>query len=58
MAIIYTYPQTQALQNNDLFIISQMDPEPGSTIRQTRSISAANLANYIKLIVSKILCQP
>ena len=47
MAIIYTYPQTQALQNNDLFIISQMDPEPGSTIRQTRSISAANLANYI-----------
>tara|TARA_R100001086_G_scaffold90511_1_gene44607 strand:+ start:983 stop:3085 length:2103 start_codon:yes stop_codon:yes gene_type:complete len=47
MAIIYTYPQTQTLQNNDLFIISQMDAEPGSTIRQTRSISAANLVDYI-----------
>ena len=47
MAIIYTYPQTQALQDNDLFVISQMDAEPGSTIRQTRSISAAKLADYI-----------
>jgi len=47
MAIIYTYPQADSLENNDLFVISHMDAEPGSTIRQTRSISAAKLADYI-----------
>tara|TARA_R100000951_G_scaffold107578_1_gene103099 strand:+ start:114 stop:1979 length:1866 start_codon:yes stop_codon:yes gene_type:complete len=43
MAVIYTYPQTTDLQNNDLFLVSKMDEEG----RPTRSVSAANLANFI-----------
>ena len=42
MAIIYTYPQTTELQNNDLLLVSKMDEEG----RPTRSISAANLASF------------
>ncbi len=44
MAIIYTYPQTTELQNNDLLLVSKMDEEG----RPTRSISAANLASAIE----------
>ena len=51
MAIVYTYPQTIDLQNNDLFVLSKMD-EDG---RPTRSISAANLANYLVPIISPIV---
>ena len=47
MAIVYTYPQTTDLQSNDLFIVSKMD----DVTRQTRSISAANLANYIAPLI-------
>ena len=43
MAIIYTYPKTTTLENSDLFVISKMDQEG----KPTRSISAANLANFI-----------
>ncbi len=43
MAIIYTYPQTTDLQNNDLFLVSKMEEEG----RPTRSVSLASLANII-----------
>ena len=47
MAIVYTYPQTNNLQDNDLFVISKME----DAARQTRSISAVNLANYIAPLI-------
>jgi len=51
MAIVYTYPQTTDLQNNDLFVVSKMD-EAG---RQTRSLSASNLANYLAPLIPGII---
>ena len=43
MAIIYTYPQTSSLENNDLFILSKMDSED----RETRSITAEALGQFL-----------
>jgi len=47
MAIVYTYPQTTALQNNDLFVLSKMN-EDG---RPTQSITAANLAAFLAPLI-------
>ena len=47
MAIIYTYPTTTTLENSDLFVISKMQQEG----KPTRSISAANLANFIAPLI-------
>ena len=47
MAIVYTYPQTTDLQNNDLFIVSKMNEDA----RQTMSLSASDLANFIAPLV-------
>jgi len=47
MAIIYTYPKTTSLENNDLLIISKMDQED----KPTRSVSIANLANFIAPLI-------
>lgn len=48
MAIIYTYPTTTTLENSDLFVISKMQQEG----KPTRSISAANLANFIAPLIT------
>ena len=50
MAIIYTYPITTTLENSDLFVISKMQQEG----KPTRSISAANLANFIAPLIPGI----
>lgn len=47
MAIIYTYPKTTDLKSNDLFIVSKME----NVERQTRSISASNLASFIAPLI-------
>ena len=47
MAIVYTYPQTTNLQNNDLFVVSKMD-EDG---RPTKSVSVSNLASFLAPLI-------
>ena len=47
MAIVYTYPQTTALQNTDLFVLSKMN-ENG---RPTQSVTAANLAAFLAPLI-------